>query len=235
MTRAGEPPEMDLAAVADRGDRVPAPDPTRLTTQALHRALAGLRELIEIRLEGMDKATERLATDTAELRRSAENNRELQREDVERQLAALREFLMTKIDGLETAIAQRFNTVGIQFSERDERLRLADIERQKSLDAALAAQKSDVNLQNLANTRAAEKAETAAKESISSLGELTSSSLASLGEQIRRVESRLDRGEATQVGATTQRTESRLDAGQVVSYVVMALLAVGLAVSLLAR
>jgi hypothetical protein len=45
-----------VQTMADRGDLRPIPDPTVLTTQAQTAAIAALREILEMRLDGMDKA-----------------------------------------------------------------------------------------------------------------------------------------------------------------------------------
>lgn len=211
---ADTPSESAEARYLGPGDLVPRPDPTLLTTQAVDRALAAYREVVDIRLSGMDTAVEVLRVTTARLAAAHETNRELLRADVSRQLEALRELLLAEVRRVADVTQERFNAVALQFTERDERTKQADIERQKSLDAALASAKEAVREQNTANDRAFAKSDQNTQKQIDAQGTLTTTSVASLGEQIRRVESRLDRIEAGALTAGESRVEHRAQAGE---------------------
>ena len=60
---------------------MPLPDPTKLTTEQLRRELATLREIIETRLDGMDRATEVARSQAAVSRAQIEQIRDRQREE----------------------------------------------------------------------------------------------------------------------------------------------------------
>jgi hypothetical protein len=89
----------------DGGDRDwrPAPDPTLLTTQQLRAteaaldqkilaAVAGLRELLEQRLAGMDKATELLAATVGRVP-----------SETDKAIISLRDLINRRLDGMDTA------------------------------------------------------------------------------------------------------------------------------------
>lgn len=196
-------------------DVVPRPDPTTLTTAAVERALDGYREVVDIRLAAMDKATELVARDSARIAAAQETNRELLRNDVERQLAALREFILTKIDSAERVGSERFAGISTQFAERDTRLEQTDRERRISLDAALAAAKEAVAEQQKANALAIGKSEDGTKERLDALAQLMTTEVKSLQDKIDDIKGRIDRGEGQSKGAVDTRAESRLNLGQV--------------------
>jgi hypothetical protein len=196
------------------GDLVPRPDPTVLTTQLVDRSLAAYREVVDERLASMDRAVEVLHADTARIAAAHETNRELLRADVSRQLDALRDLVMAEIRRVADVGQERFAAVAMQFSERDERTKQADIERQKSLDAALAAQKEAVREQNTANDRAIAKSDQTTQKQIDQQATLTTNIGQSLDEKIRRVESRLDRIEAGALTAGESKVEYRAQAGE---------------------
>ena len=95
---------------------MPVPDPTKLTTEQLRRELGALREIIETRLDGMDRATELASEQAAVVRAEIEQIRGRLREETAAEVARLRELLETRLDGMDRAIA-------IQFTERDARHR----------------------------------------------------------------------------------------------------------------
>jgi hypothetical protein len=81
------------------GDWRPIPDPTKLTTDAVNAAtqtfrrdMGALRELIETRLDSMDKATELLAATVGRVP-----------SDTDKSIGALRELLSARIDGMDIA------------------------------------------------------------------------------------------------------------------------------------
>lgn len=101
----------------------PRPDPTALTTAQLHEAISQLRELIEARLAGMDRATQLLANTVANgapvlaLRELLESRLAAMDKatellaatvgkvpsDTDKAVDALRQLLGARIDGMDTA------------------------------------------------------------------------------------------------------------------------------------
>lgn len=187
----------------------PRPDPTTLTTELVGRAIAGFREVVEARLDGMDRATEL--------------EREDSRQRFDEQLSALRELILSRIGNVSDVTAEKFNAVDTRFLERDTRTEQAAVESRISLDAALAAAKEAVSEQNKANAQAIAKSEVATQKQIDAMGLVTSTGMKSLEDKIADAVRRLDRGEGQTSGAQVSRTEARLDRGSVAALVTVAL------------
>jgi ribosome-associated translation inhibitor RaiA len=112
----------------------PVPDPTLLSTQLVEKANANLKELvqaeikatrdvIEARLDGNDKAIELLqqASDKINVMISAE------------------------VERLQELHEEKFQSVSVQFKERDTRAEQASKDSKTAIDAALQAQKESVS------------------------------------------------------------------------------------------
>jgi len=124
--------DMPMSAV-----RVPAPDPTTLTTDQLRREIGALREIIETRLNGSDKAIELLQGRTDKLPA----------------------FISDQILSLKVLHEEKFESVQRQFEERDIRSnKLADA-GQLAIKDALQAAKELVANQNTSNEKAIVKNE----------------------------------------------------------------------------
>jgi hypothetical protein len=224
------------------GDWRPVPDPTKLTTEQLRRELATLREILETRLDGMDRATELAATHAAVIGQQIEQTRERLREETAAQVGQLRELLETRFDGMDRAIrlhaeiidlvpAQRdmaikhladlhdekFDSISLQFAERDVRSEQATEGAKQALDAALLAQKELVAQQNEANSAAAAKAEASFTKQIDQIGTIIQTLEKALDARITELKERIDRGEGSTAGAEGSRSERRLDTGQVLT------------------
>src|SRR5450755_1766157 len=98
---------------------LPRPDPTDRTTEQLNQAIGNLKALIETRLDGMDIATQLLATTVNHVP-----------SEVDEQVGHLKELHDGRFTSMEQMIAQRF------------------LDNQKAVDAAFAAQKEAVAEQN---------------------------------------------------------------------------------------
>jgi len=129
---------------------VPVPDPTELTTRALLREVAMLKEFIETRINGMDKANE------------------LQRE----QLGNLPRLVDEKIETLRRVHEEKFNSVAKQFLERDTRSERESRDNKVAVDAAFAAQKEAAAKQDESNAKAIDKSEKSTTETIVKLQDL---------------------------------------------------------------
>jgi hypothetical protein len=221
---------------------VPIPDPTRLTTEQLRRELATLREIIETRLRGMDRATELASTQSAIIREQIEQTRDRLREEAAIEVAKLRELLEARFDGMDRAIRlhaeiidrvplerdmaikhladlhdEKFASIALQFAERDVRSEQATEGAKQALDAALLAQKELVAQQNEANSAAAAKAEASFTKQIDQIGTIIQTLEKALDARITELKERIDRGEGSSSGAADSRSERRLDTGQVLT------------------
>jgi len=220
----------------------PVPDPTSLTTEQLRRELAILREIIETRLHGMDRATEVASAQAAVNRDKIEHTRDRLHEEMTTQVVQLRELLEARFDGMDRAIRlhaeiidrvptdrdkaikhleelhdEKFGSIALQFAERDVRSEQASEGAKQALDAALLAQKELVAQQNEANSAAAAKAEASFTKQIDQIGTIIQTLEKALDARITELKERIDRGEGSTAGAAGSRSDRRLDTGQVLT------------------
>lgn len=106
------------------------PDPTLLTTAALLREIAGLKELMEAKLDTqVVRGVEHFATVTAQMdgfraRLEARIMEEVRAND-------------ERHEGLKALLIERFEAINLRFRERDLRFDQSDRDHQKALEAAL--------------------------------------------------------------------------------------------------
>ena len=217
---------------ADISDSVPRPDPTRLTTQLVDRALAAYREVVETRLYAMDKAIALANENMAMTRAHADTGITHFRDDRDRELFAQREILTAAIDKIAAVADEKFTAVDTRFLERDTRTEQAAQESRISLDAALAAAKEAVSEQNKANTEAIRKSELATQKQIDSLVALMNTANKSLEDKFGDVKSRIDRIDGEAHGSADTKSERRLDMGQIIFAVSVLLSAVAIVIGL---
>jgi hypothetical protein len=113
------------------------PGPPYLTTEELRRDVSALREILQARLDGMDRAAVVLS------------------ETVNRTPTAIQ----TAISHLKELHEERFDSIALQFRERDVRTEQAAKAGKEALDAALLSAKELVAQQNEANRGEAGKTE----------------------------------------------------------------------------
>jgi hypothetical protein len=113
----------------ERTDWIPRPDPTLLTNQLVQQAVAGLREILEARLDGMDIALEL----------SQENLRQVPTE-IEKEIRHLTDLLERELK----VVDEKFGSVQTQFAERDTRVEQTSRDSKLAIDAALQAAKEAV-------------------------------------------------------------------------------------------
>jgi hypothetical protein len=171
---------------------IPIPDPSLLTTEQLRRELAGLREVLETRLDGMDVATHAVTASQAREAETARVTGQYILADLERRLAALREILTGRIEQVTEVTAERFSAVAARFTERDTRTEETAQQSRISLDAALAAAKEAVSEQNKANATAIGKSEAATQKQIDAMIVNMGTSFKALEDKINDMKARLD-------------------------------------------
>lgn len=204
------------------GDWRPIPDPTKLTTEQLRREVATLREILETRLDGMDRATELASAHVTGVRKEIEQIRGRLREETATQVEQLRELLETRLDGMGRAIA-------LQFTERDVRAEQAAETAPQALGSALSAQKELVAQQNDANSAATAKAEASFTKQIDQIGTIIQTMEKVTDARITELKQRIDRGEGSTAGATGSRSER----AQVTSQILMMLSVLAAVIGLL--
>jgi len=182
---------------------VPVPDPTLLTTEQLIRAIGALREVIETRLDGMDKGIVLLQTTNDKFPA----------------------FVAHEIKQLEALHDERFKSVQVQFRgietqfvERDTRTEQNSQASTTAINAALQAAKEAVGQQNVSFALATSKSEAATTKQMDGLQILIQTGTKATDEKIDDIKSRLMRIEGMGVGqisakqtadvAATQQTSS---------------------------
>jgi hypothetical protein len=203
------------------GQRLTAPvagpftDPSILTTQQLLRELSSLREIIEARLNGNDKAIDLLQAAT-----------DKQPEVMAKAVKQLRELHQEKFDSIQT-----------QFRERDVRTEQAQIGSKTAVDTAFVAQKEAVGAalqaakeavseQNKSNTLAITKSEGATAKQIDQIGTLIAATSKATDEKIADLKGRLDRGEGASAGAKGTKDDNKAWIAIVVSFLAVLITAV---------
>ncbi len=179
-----------------RGSR-PVPDPTELTTQQLIRENIWLRELLETRLDGMDKAIELLQ-------------------------ATADKFPARMDEKIVAAIGvhdEKFKSIGLQFQERDVRTETSKRDGKDALDAALAAQKEAAEKQAATFGLSVAKSEAATDKRIDQMSALINTTADGLEGKISDVKDRLTRIEGHDEGATGTVSAQQAHGGYIVGII----------------
>jgi hypothetical protein len=118
----------------------PVPDPTKLTTAQLLREIQALKELLFMRLDGMDRAVDFFHAD---IKRVCA--------DTDRQISHLRELIQSSMEEQEKLVAEKFAAVEHEFGIRDRHVEQAAENAKDNLEAALhnaekAVAKSEISM-----------------------------------------------------------------------------------------
>jgi hypothetical protein len=193
----------------------PVPDPTLLTTQQLLREMGALRELLESRLDAMDRAATVLS-ETVNRTPTAIQTAVANMEAVYTERFA---GVQSKFDERGHTFDVRFHGIAQQFAERDVRTGQAQQASDQALNAALQAAKELVNAQGEASAAAAVKSETSFTKQIDQIGTIISTLEKALDARITELKERIDRGEGTATGGQDATTSARLNVNLVISVV----------------
>lgn len=117
------------------GSMMPVPDPTALTTAALSREINALKELFEIRLNGLDRATDLL---------QAAANRGPSINVIEERVSSMATLVEEKFFSVQAQQVEKFDSIQVQFRERDTRGEQTSRDSKIAIDAALQAAKEAV-------------------------------------------------------------------------------------------
>jgi hypothetical protein len=228
----------DFRAVADRPKLTPEQQDQGLNSlrdllnsridailQMHDSEIRSLLKIIETRIDAMDKATALLR-----------ENISVVPTEMDRQVTHLREYMVARIDSTQVARDERFNSIDLQFRERDTRTDQSSRDSKVAVDAALQAAKDAVGEQNKSSALAIAKSETSTTKQIDQLQTLIQTNNDATNDKINDIKARLDRGAGLTRADDQQRSEKRLDGGlaAAIAGVCVALLSVAVAIVLFA-
>jgi hypothetical protein len=137
-------------------ENLPRPDPTRLTTQLVDRALSAFREVMEVRLKAMDTAIVLAAQRIDQMPGETDKARQIMRAEVDREIQALREVVETRLGALDKAtvlVAEKSDT------QRDAMLERFDVQGtalRSDIDRQMTSQREVIETRLLAMDKATE-------------------------------------------------------------------------------
>lgn len=192
-------------------DSIIAQDPSRLTTAALLREVANLKEMFSIQIAALNASQNKF-----------EENLVRVPTEVQKAVAALKELL-----------EQRFGAIDKQLIERDSRRQAEKQAAEAALAAALQSQKELSASQDASKAEAIRKTQETTDKQIESIRLTLDTIVGSLNDKIAGISSRLDRGEGVIGGGRERQTEWRSNSTLLVAIIVAALVAGGLLVNVL--
>jgi len=166
-----------------------------------HESLQLVKNIIETRLTGMDKAIELIQSlsDKFPVR------------------------IDEKIKSLEVVHAEKFNSIEVQFTERDVRTESSARDSKVAVDAALQAAKEAVAEQNRSSALAIAKSEASTVKQIDQLGLLIQSGTKTMDDKFDDMKQRLTRLEGTKEGSERTVSTQQASSGQVVGFISLGL------------
>jgi len=210
-------------------NNVPQRDPTLLTTPQLTREISNARELIECKVSGavvmLEGRIAANATAIDTLRMVVDKHTDIATKDV-------KEILETRLAGMDRAIdllqdihnrvpmlmdekinqlrllhQEKFDSIAVQFAERDTRTEQTAAGVKIAVDAALQAAKEAVAEQNRSFALATGKSETATMKQIDALGLAIQTANKGLDDKIADMKDRLTRIEGMDLGSNRHREQ----------------------------
>ena len=154
-------------------------DPSSLTTMQITMRLDGLREILEARLDGMDKAIAVASKYPTDIDKAINSFSGI----VEEKFKTMQERFNT--------YDEKFSSIGTQFKERDTRGEQTQKDSKVAVDAALQAAKEAVGEQNKSSALAIAKSEASTTKQIDQIGIIMSTSQKALDEKIDDLRQRL--------------------------------------------
>jgi hypothetical protein len=190
----------------------PIPDPTTLTVELTRREIAALRELIETRLRGMDKAIELLQVNTAIAHEPLKLAIKTLDENIDQRIHVIVEklegsvgLLKEQISSLSSVTMQQFKSIDDRFAEKD-----------KAVSVGLQAQKESAAAQQASNTEATAKMESnftklldQGRELLGEVRRNTELQINDLKSGLGLISARLDKGEGRVAGTVDVKKDSR--------------------------
>lgn len=188
----------DSGRMTRNGGSRPVPDPTVLTTEQLNRAISGLEETFDQKLEvlrerltGIDRATELRLGGILEIPAQIDE----------------------KVGHLKSVTDERFHSIATQFNERDTRSEREARDNKLAVDAAFAAQEKQAVAQQESNTLAIDKSEKSTAETIKTNQDLAISRIEGLIKSLDEVKLRVNTIESAKSTITEAGVTGRTTAG----------------------
>ena len=199
-------------------DLKPRPDPTLLTTEQLRREINQLSEKFELLLSGVRAQSDIRISDLekaigiyAQLRDEKFANLHTQMASLstqsEQRETAHSDAITVAFNAASSALAQlkdlhgeRFNSIELQFKERDTRVTETAKDTSKAVDAALQAAEKAVNKQNESFSLSIDKSEKATMKQIDQLAQNSVNSSEAMDGKIIDVKDRVSRIENQAIG-----------------------------------
>jgi hypothetical protein len=201
----------DVELISSNSGRVPVPDPTILTTAALLREIAALKESTNIRVNGIEQRMVEMVSGAI---KALEGVIITRLEGMDRALELLQstadkfpQRIDEKIGSLGKVHEEKFHSIQTQFTERDVRTEQTSRDSKVAVDAALQAAKEAVGEQNRSSALAIAKSEAATSKQIDQMGSLIQQNTNTSNDKIQDLKDRLTRLEGT--GQGTQQESSR--------------------------
>ena len=175
-------PESAPAIAAPPTVSRPDPDPTTLTTQSLYREVNALHDLIKSETNAVSNAL------AARL-----DGADRERLHLQAQIDMFPTEASRRIDTLRVLHQEKFDSIQVQFTERDTRTEQTSRDSKVAVDAALQAAKEAVGEQNKSSALAIAKSEASTTKQIDQQGLLIASSTQGLDDKIDDIKDRLTR------------------------------------------
>ena len=193
---------------------VPQPDPTLLTTAQLTREIANARELIESKVNGAIVMLEGRIAGSAAALKDVKEILETRLVGMDRAINLLQDIqnrvpiiMDEKLNQLRSLHQEKFASIGVQFAERDTRTEQTAAGVKIAVDAALQAAKEAVAEQNRSFALATGKSETATMKQIDALGLAIQTANKGLDDKIADMKDRLTRIEGMDLGSNRHREQ----------------------------
>lgn len=158
-------------------------DPTALTTAALAREIASLKEIVFTRLDAMDQAVKLTKADLVRVPT-----------DTDKQVSYLKELVFAKLETID----QKLQGVDKQFQERDSRVEQTARDSKLAIDAALQAAEKAVS-----------KSELSTLKQIDGQAELIRATSKNSDDKVLELRERVTRIESVAVGGRINVTETQ--------------------------
>lgn len=171
----------------------------------VQKAVGNLKELHEIRFQDNTRATE-LMRDVIETRITGMDRAVILLQEATDKLPIK---IDEKIQALRLVHEEKFISIQKQFQERDVRTEQSSKDSKVAVDAALQAAKEAVNAQQLANQQAAAKSESNFTKQIDQMSLLITQGNNALGGNINDIKERLTKIEGMNLGAKDNRSEEK--------------------------
>lgn len=198
---------------------IPVPDPTKLTTELVDRAINAERDrtdgqfaVRDERLNGMDSATQLRLAQMHSIKEEIEMSRG------ETKILATHERELT---------TQRFDAVGDTFTALNQRTAEQKADTRAAVDAALQAAKELVALQTEASDKSTAKSEASFAKQIDALGLLLQKSSETTDDKIIDLKSRMDRIEGNKIGGVESKASVYAAVALIITLLIAAVTIIG--------